>query len=250
MPAYNDFITRYKGTYEYAAFFDVDEFLVLKKHPNVKRLIKQFFTASVGGLAINWALFDSNGIKEYTPEPVVQRFIKRFGRPALPVKVIIRVNSAIQMQTPHAALLYRGFKTIDTNLRIIKGSGNPTGSDSVVQLNHYQIKSLEECLQRMAKGRASNGQSKNVKKCYRRYTGTTQDLHALHFYQKITGMPTPLPRSKPVAKPQQSKPVVLGSRKHNQQPRRRFAHSRTKLPRKNHALLRRQRLTRTIRSLK
>ena len=41
--AYNHFIQNYKHIYEWAAFFDVDEFLVLKKHGNVKDFIEDYF---------------------------------------------------------------------------------------------------------------------------------------------------------------------------------------------------------------
>ena len=34
--AYNDFIQKYSNRYQWAAFFDVDEFLVLKQDKNIK----------------------------------------------------------------------------------------------------------------------------------------------------------------------------------------------------------------------
>ena len=41
LPAYNDFIKNFYDRYDYAAFFDVDEFLVLKENPSIQDFIEK-----------------------------------------------------------------------------------------------------------------------------------------------------------------------------------------------------------------
>lgn len=46
---------------KWAAFFDVDKFLVLKQHENVDALLDEHLPVGSGSLSINWAMFQFNG---------------------------------------------------------------------------------------------------------------------------------------------------------------------------------------------
>ena len=46
---------------KWAAFFDVDEFLVLKKHEHVDELLEEHLPKGSGALSINWVRFSFNG---------------------------------------------------------------------------------------------------------------------------------------------------------------------------------------------
>jgi hypothetical protein len=60
--AYNNCIQRaLDDGYTWAAFFDVDEFLVLKKHPNIQSFIKEY--GSHGGIVVNWVFFGPNNFR-------------------------------------------------------------------------------------------------------------------------------------------------------------------------------------------
>ena len=58
------------------AFFDLDEFLVLKHHRYISELMKTL-SDDVGGLAVNWYLFDYNDQIEYRDLPLTKRFTRR-----------------------------------------------------------------------------------------------------------------------------------------------------------------------------
>lgn len=67
----------HKDDHTYMAFFDVDEFLVLKKHDTVDEFLQQHLTE--GSLAISWHIFGTGFRDLYTPLPVTKRFMYRDG---------------------------------------------------------------------------------------------------------------------------------------------------------------------------
>jgi hypothetical protein len=70
-------VSEFKEEHEYMAFFDVDEFLVLKKHTNVDEFLKDHLPK--GALAISWYIFGSGYTTMYAPLPVTRRFLFRDG---------------------------------------------------------------------------------------------------------------------------------------------------------------------------
>jgi hypothetical protein len=73
-----------------AAFFDIDEFLVLRQHKDVASLL--YDNCQAGELSINWYLFGSGGHLTFNPTPVTKRFTMR--RPTVNphVKSILRLR--------------------------------------------------------------------------------------------------------------------------------------------------------------
>ena len=65
---YNDCIKENIGVYDWLAFFDCDEFLVLKKHDNVKSFLHDYNEHNAIG--INWVLFGDNNLKFKSYEKV------------------------------------------------------------------------------------------------------------------------------------------------------------------------------------
>jgi len=86
------------GEKKWAAFFDVDEFLVLKRHENVEALLEEHL--SEGSLSINWIKFPSSGELYCEPLP----FTKRFAYPDLEinkhVKSIVRLQDMNMTRIP------------------------------------------------------------------------------------------------------------------------------------------------------
>jgi hypothetical protein len=146
--AYNHFIENFNDTYQWAAFFDVDEFLVLKKHHSIKEFILAY--GSYPTIGINWVLFGDNNLKniENNEYSLIKRFTKRQIKINQHIKVITKLNN-IKMFV-HNTDSY----CIDTNKNIINGPYNPNGTDEVAQLNHYFVKTKEEFISKINRGRA------------------------------------------------------------------------------------------------
>ncbi|KAL7514592.1 hypothetical protein ACHAXN_011919 [Cyclotella atomus] len=77
MYGYHMCVSEFKEEHTYMAFFDVDEFLVLKKHSNVDDFLVQHLPK--GALSISWYIFGSANTTMYSPIPVTKRFMYRDG---------------------------------------------------------------------------------------------------------------------------------------------------------------------------
>lgn len=182
------------GAVKWCAFFDVDEFLVLRAmqtgtdakeanastcsntkastNANAHVATNTDATASAanattppvvallqqycaaGGLAVNWLVFGSNGQTHYQPQPVVQRFTRRGRDVNQHVKSIVCVIDAVKAVTPHSFELREGKRTRDTSGNPVDGPFNPGGPTNVAVLHHYFLKSRDEFAQKIARGRA------------------------------------------------------------------------------------------------
>ena len=76
LKAYNNWIETYSEDYDWAAFIDVDEFIVPRNGANFKQWLKAHDWAPI--IALNWRLMGDNGLsgKEQTTWSVLKRFTK------------------------------------------------------------------------------------------------------------------------------------------------------------------------------
>lgn len=150
IPAYNHFIQNYKE-FDWVAFLDVDEFLVLKKHSNVKEFIKDY--KDYPSISINWVLFGDGGLEFTGDYSVMKRFTKHQKGVNVHVKVIVNLHQDIWMESPHHTNRY----ATDTNFKIVVGPFNPSGDNCTAQINHYFCKTREEFEQKRLRGMANFG---------------------------------------------------------------------------------------------
>jgi len=156
IPCYNEFIKNYKKDYDWAAFFDVDEFLVLKKHKNIKEFI--FDYKDHNGIGVNWVLFGDNDLSEINNEySVIKRFTKCQSIPNKHIKTILNLKEPNRMNVhgPNREI-------VDTNYRRIKGPFNDKGLINIAQLNHYAGKTKEEFILKCERGRADFKTGRNI----------------------------------------------------------------------------------------
>ena len=164
LPAYNHFIENYSSSFEWVAFIDVDEFLVLKKHSDMKTFLLDFKDVQ-GGLAVNWVMFGSNGQTDVKNGDygVLSRFTRWCNRPNLHIKTILRTKKTswiqvlfglgrtkLRMINPH----HPNTPLIDTDRRKVEGPFNPDGPVNLIQINHYFTKTYAEFRLKIQRGRA------------------------------------------------------------------------------------------------
>ena len=138
---YNNLIIKKK--YKWCAFIDVDEFIVLKKHDNIKNFLK-YINFDRGALGINWVLFGNNNHIKYEEKPVIKRFTKSSNIPDKHIKSIINTNDILDFYNPHNANLING-NQINEKSKIYQISPwQENSSVDFIQINHYIIKSNEE----------------------------------------------------------------------------------------------------------
>lgn len=71
--AYNDCIKKYGKQYDWICFFDVDEYLTLRKHNNIKEYLKSF-PDTCDCIHINWKCMTDNNLLYNDGRPLMERF--------------------------------------------------------------------------------------------------------------------------------------------------------------------------------
>jgi len=141
----------------WVAFFDIDEFLVLKNHSSVVPFLIER-SPPRGSVAVNWVLFGtSNHTRKVNDAPVTLIYQHRvFHKPEPVIKSIARVDDFERMRkNPHSVWFTdeaeaAGAVQVDTLGRPIGGgraSKRATNSFRAAEwavLHHYRYKSLEE----------------------------------------------------------------------------------------------------------
>ena len=173
--AYNHFIQNFTGHFDWAAFFDVDEFLVLKKHNSIKDFIEDY--KDHDGIGVNWHLFGSNGFESPGGDyGVLKRFTKRGKTVNQHIKTILKLRKDIFMAQHNPNI-----PIVDTNRNIIDGPFNFNGDDSIAQLNHYFCKSKEEFLAKVKRGKSDSTTFRDIREFDDHDFNEVEDLAALDF---------------------------------------------------------------------
>ena len=132
----------------WAAFFDIDEFLLLKKNENINEFLLEY-GPSKGALGINWLTVGTSNATKYEPKPVTLRFQYTAPQPLPTIKSIARVKEIEIFKSPHYAIFIdKTTKTIDTNGSPIKGPFNENMATDIAVLYHYRFKSRGEFIAR------------------------------------------------------------------------------------------------------
>jgi hypothetical protein len=179
--AYNHFIQNYKHIYEWAAFFDVDEFLVLKKHSKVREFIIEH--ANAPAIAINWVLFGNNGHETVVGDySVINRFTMSQNDCNPHVKCILNLSKGDIRMGVHAPI----GDWVDADGNIGSGPTNSNSTKNTAQINHYFCKTPQEFEEKCARGRADKPetQKRSFNIDYAAHnTNNIEDLWAYNFFK-------------------------------------------------------------------
>lgn len=140
--AYNDFIQNYNKKYDWVAFLDVDEFLVLKKHSDVKLFINDY--KDENAIGINWIYFGDNGLSFNGEYSLLKRFTKRAKVADGAVKCILKMNknTIYNVHSPVNCM------TTDTHYNKFWGVHNSNKKIDIAQINHYYCKTWNEWIKK------------------------------------------------------------------------------------------------------
>lgn len=164
VPAYDDALTRLRGTSEWVLFIDVDEFVVPLETERLSTLLSR--ASDLDGIWIPWLIFGSSGEQRYRPAPVIERFQRRQyadDTTVTPVKSAVRPERTTgahlhvhRLDSPAYAnpLGEREYLTTASGAR---RSAQLTRGMDVVRVHHYMTKSTEEWRAKVARGRADCG---------------------------------------------------------------------------------------------
>ena len=143
---YNHFLDT-NTEYDWAAFIDCDEFIVLKKHNTINEFIEEYKHNPV--ISLNWYFFGNGGLVNRYCNSLLKMFTRRNSKPDQHIKVIVNTRSGARMTLPHNT----GYDSTDTNGRKFSGPFNPNGPVDVAYINHYHNKTREDWMIRCKRGR-------------------------------------------------------------------------------------------------
>jgi hypothetical protein len=174
--SYNHFYEN-SNDFDWVAFFDVDEFLVLKKHKDVKDFLKDYEDyLSVG---INWVLFGDNGINHVGDDyNVIKRFTKRQIGVDPHIKSIVNLNRCRAKMGVHSPQC----KWVDPDKILNEGPYNKNGNDNIAQINHYFCKTKDEFINKIERGRSDNGKFRDISDFDPHNKNEVLDLNAYNFF--------------------------------------------------------------------
>jgi len=134
----------------HVAHIDIDEFIVLKKHNNIKDFIKEYIydgenNVKCAGIGINWKMFGSSGYITKTDEPLTMRFTKCQKGHNVHIKTLYNKSFYAHQGNPHNINSNNPeFPIKTTKGNIVDGPHVEDADLSVIQINHYKSKTWEE----------------------------------------------------------------------------------------------------------
>lgn len=175
--AYNHFIENNIGEYSHAAFFDIDEYLVLKKHKNIKEFLQEY--DQYDSIGINWVFFGNNGLLEPDQNfSLLKRFTRRGKNVNHHVKTITKLKQNIRMQIHNVNTIWND---LEGNIHV--GPFNYNGNDKIAQINHYQCKTFPEFIEKVNRGYACTEKDvrQDIGDFDKHNQNELEDLHAYNF---------------------------------------------------------------------
>lgn len=141
IPIYEHALQMTKKTSKWAAFIDLDEFIVPKQHDNLKELLKMY--EDYGGIAINWQLFGTSNLENIPDEGLiienlVMKAPKEIGLNQF-VKLIVKPEKVKSIgSNPHTFEFISGSFAVNSAYASLPA--NQRGQNVItdlIQINHY-----------------------------------------------------------------------------------------------------------------
>ena len=182
--ALDDFCANHLREFTHVAHIDVDEFIALKRHANIRDFIDEFIVGDCGGIGMNWRFFGDSGHAAPTAAPVTHRFTRCAAQGDQHVKTLFKTEHFAAFSGCHAVTLTSGH--IKTTQGVVFDGPFSPPDVSVIQLNHYKCKTLPEFQRARTRQRADvQGEThENVTENFHIYNhNEEEDLTACTFFK-------------------------------------------------------------------
>ena len=158
MRGYTQMYRKYGEKYDWIAFYDFDEFLILQKHNDISEYLS-LFPSDCQAILINWLCMTDNNLVKYDTRPLMERFTE-----AMPLDRCVQYNFP---DNCHVKSIIRGGldvsfggnpHTTDTPLIAYNASGVRCENRPwqlmdyrIALLKHFTTKTIEEWMTRKMK---------------------------------------------------------------------------------------------------
>jgi hypothetical protein len=159
---YNYVLNQFRNETIWLAYFDSDEFLVLKKHANINDFLREY--EDYAAVSVVWYLFGSSGHLTHQSN-TIESYNKRvrhgdFENGQYHFKSIIMTDRTTFFICHHGEYI-SGYTAVDETKTPTNGPFPKEIHTNSIQLNHYVIRSLED-FQEKSKRRSGDGWVKNI----------------------------------------------------------------------------------------
>lgn len=177
--AYRDCLNKIKDE-KWCAFIDIDEFLFCKDK-KIPDFLKQYEDDDIAGIGVNWILYGNNGHKTYSKEGVLKRFTKRDSHINEHIKSILRPICNFNFNDPHYFKPDHPYRIVNENKQTISSPILPGDliSANSIRINHYFVKSEEEFINKIKRGRADSRLKRTMSDFISHNKNDMEDLSAL-----------------------------------------------------------------------
>jgi hypothetical protein len=183
MEAYNNFFTYYSHRHTWAAILDCDEFIVMKNWEPISSFLSK--VCKQGSLGLHWRLYGDSGLKNYSPEPITERFTMCEKSLNHHIKSISLCKHVKNYTNPHYPVLKIGLQH-DCCGKILNGPWDYSEDRdkflNFAYINHYCIKSYEEFCNKKNRGTADNTPKRDDSIFHSHNKNEVQDISAHLFY--------------------------------------------------------------------
>lgn len=190
--AYGDCFETFKTNNTWAAFINVDDFIVLRKHGNIKGFL-QSVAPTGGAVVLNWSQFSNDGAQNNDiSRPVLARFTHTTKSLDPHTKTIAYLGHVESIDAHHLEL-HANRPTVDPLGRAIPDDstdrGNITSTKEIACVNRYYTKSLKEFKLKM-RGSSEASTSPTEEEVQEEFEKHNAPLHevrdtfALQFYMR------------------------------------------------------------------
>ena len=152
--AYTHALSNGLGSFEWVAYIDVDEFLLLKQHATVQEFLSGF-DRSASSVSLNWMVFGHNGFHEDPKGLVTSSLTKRMLLPSPRSKSISRCADIAKVESAHRVVLRRGCRVGAAGGGFTDSHVIP-GTEDIACVNHYQCRSFTRWMSRVDRGEAAD----------------------------------------------------------------------------------------------
>jgi len=150
--AEHDCIARAVGRFEWVGFIDADEFVVVRDHRSIPEFLDDF--GDVPAVALHQYYYGSNGHEKRPQDWVVRAYTRRAAEPDRHFKVFVRPEQVTRNRNSHNFYYLRARCAVREDGRRVYASRASPPSAERAWINHYVHKSLEDYLEKGARGSA------------------------------------------------------------------------------------------------
>jgi len=146
--AYTHASENFAKGFQWITFIDADEFIVLRKHENIKDFLSEFENYSA--VSLNWHVFGHNGYYDNPKGLITSSLTRRMLRPNCNVKTFTKSDAINEISSAHFCRLKYGFR-VDANKKILT---NELYHDktAIANINHNQCRSFLNWMNRVKRG--------------------------------------------------------------------------------------------------